>query len=167
MTRRLNISDVWVDPVNMDQALARVTDFIEKGDKPHCIFAVNPEKNFSVPKDPLLYETFKRADLLIPDGIGVVLAARVLHGIKLSRVPGVELMDNICRLSARKGSVDEGIKGSRDLALKKAKNLCKSLGIKQHVFSFRKEIGKSLDQKVRESGLGKEEVCAFCGIARR
>ena len=103
MTRRLNISDVWVDPVNMDQALARVTDFIEKGDKPHCIFAVNPEKNFSVPKDPLLYETFKRADLLIPDGIGVVLAARVLHGIKLSRVPGVELMDNICRLSARKG----------------------------------------------------------------
>jgi UDP-N-acetyl-D-mannosaminuronic acid transferase (WecB/TagA/CpsF family) len=29
----------------------------------------------------MLHETFKRADLLIPDGIGVVLAARMLHGV--------------------------------------------------------------------------------------
>lgn len=102
MNHRLNILDIWVDPVNMDQALERVTDFVESGDRPHSIFAVNPEKNFSVPKDPLLYKTFQTADLLIPDGIGVVQAAWVLHGVKLSRVPGVELMDNICRLSARK-----------------------------------------------------------------
>jgi len=87
----------------MDQVLARVTDFLERGDRPHSVFAVNPEKNFSVPKDSLLYDTFKTADLLIPDGIGVVLAARLLHGIKLQRLPGVELMDNICALSARNG----------------------------------------------------------------
>ncbi len=64
---------------------------------------MNPEKSFSVPQNPLLYKAFKTADLLIPDGIGVVLAARILHRIKLTRVPGVELMENICRLSAQKG----------------------------------------------------------------
>ena len=103
MTDRLKILSVWVDTVDMQQALALVSDFVEKGARPYSIFAVNPEKNFSVPKDTVLYDTFKTADLLLPDGIGMVLAAKVLYGVRLSRVPGVELMNNICRLSARKG----------------------------------------------------------------
>lgn len=100
---RLNILNIWVDPVTMDDALKKVTQFIEDGNRPHTIFAANPEKNFSVPRDPLLYEAFKSADLLIPDGIGVVMAARLLHHAKLSRLPGVELMHAICQLSAQKG----------------------------------------------------------------
>lgn len=100
---RLKILDVWVDPVNMDQAIEKVNDYVEKGDRPHAIFAVNPEKNFSVPKDNVLHETFMKADLLIPDGIGVVLAARILYGKKLSRVTGVDLNDSICALAARRG----------------------------------------------------------------
>jgi len=99
---RLPVIDLWVDPVDMEGALERVRQFVENGDRPHCIFAVNPEKNFSVPANPLLYETFKNADLLIPDGIGVVMAARILHHATLSRVPGVELMERICKLAAEK-----------------------------------------------------------------
>ena len=100
---RLKILNLWVDPVTMGQALDRVVEFVETGDRAHAIFAVNPEKNYSVPKDPMLLESFRSADLLIPDGIGVVLAARFLHHAKLSRVPGVELMGRICRLAAEKG----------------------------------------------------------------
>jgi N-acetylglucosaminyldiphosphoundecaprenol N-acetyl-beta-D-mannosaminyltransferase len=100
---RLNILNVWVDPVDMSGALARIERFIEEGDRPHSVFAVNPEKNYSVPRDSGLHKVFSQADLLIPDGIGVVMAARVLHRVRLKRVPGVELMDEICRLSARKG----------------------------------------------------------------
>lgn len=96
------ILNLWVDPVTMEQALEAVSEFIERGARVHSIFAVNPEKNFSVPKDPSLYESFKSADLLIPDGIGVVLAARLLYGLRLERVPGVELMHAICGLSARR-----------------------------------------------------------------
>jgi bacterial polymer biosynthesis proteins, WecB/TagA/CpsF family len=101
-SKRLPVVDLWVDPVNMEEALNRVSQFVEFGDRPHCIFAVNPEKNFSVPANPLLYETFKNADLFIPDGIGVVMAARILHHATLSRVPGVELMERICGLAAEK-----------------------------------------------------------------
>ncbi|MEW5802941.1 MAG: WecB/TagA/CpsF family glycosyltransferase [bacterium] len=100
---RLEILNIWVDPVDMEQALSQVRQFVEKGTRPHCIFAVNPEKEFSIPKDPVLYEIFKKADLLIPDGIGVVYAARILHGARLSRVPGVDLMAKICELAAQEG----------------------------------------------------------------
>lgn len=106
----------------MEQALARVKNFVEKGNQPHSIFAVNPEKNFSVPKNPILYETFRTADLLIPDGIGVVLAARLLYGIRLSRVPGVELMGNICKVSAQ-NAYKVFVYGAREDINKKAVNV--------------------------------------------
>jgi N-acetylglucosaminyldiphosphoundecaprenol N-acetyl-beta-D-mannosaminyltransferase len=99
---RLKILDVWVDPVDMSGALERVERFVEEGNRPHSVFAVNPEKNFSVPRDPQLHKVFSEADLLIPDGIGVVMAARILYRVRLARVPGVEMMEEICRLSARK-----------------------------------------------------------------
>jgi N-acetylglucosaminyldiphosphoundecaprenol N-acetyl-beta-D-mannosaminyltransferase len=103
MKKRLNILDIWVDPVDMNEAVACVESFITHGERPHIIFASNPEKNFSFPKNPFLLESFRNADLLIPDGIGVVKAAQILHGVRLTRVPGVELMHNICRLAATRG----------------------------------------------------------------
>ncbi len=47
----------------MEQALAKVSQFVEgrnggSSKSLHTIFAANPEKNFSVPKDPLLYRLF-------------------------------------------------------------------------------------------------------------
>lgn len=101
--KRLNILNVWVDQVDMQGSLSRVQRFVEQGSRPHSIFAVNPEKNFSITADEKLYGTFSQADLLIPDGIGVVIAARILYRARISRVPGVELMEQICRLSAEKG----------------------------------------------------------------
>jgi N-acetylglucosaminyldiphosphoundecaprenol N-acetyl-beta-D-mannosaminyltransferase len=103
ITDRLKILDVWVDPVTMSLALNRIESFVEHGSRPRAVFAVNPEKNFSVPKDPVLHDIFRCAGLLIPDGIGVVLAARILHGARLTRVPGVELMEKACELAASRG----------------------------------------------------------------
>lgn len=107
-----------MDPVDREQGIDRVRGFLQ-GNKPCSIFAVNPEKNFSVPKDPVLYDVFKHADLLIPDGIGIVLAARLLHSARLSRVPGVEFMKRICRLAAKENK-SVFIYGSREAVNKTA-----------------------------------------------
>jgi len=69
-------------------------------------------------------------------------------------------------------SVDEGIPDYRDESLKIAKNLCKKLGVKHHVFSFESELGKSLSGKVEEINRKGEEswegtACTYCGLARR
>ena len=100
MQERIKILDIWVDPVDRERAVDRVRSFLN-GKRPCSIFAVNPEKNFSVPNDPELYSVFKNADLLIPDGIGIVLAAKLLHGAHLRRVPGVEFMKDLCRLAEK------------------------------------------------------------------
>ena len=104
LRERLNIINMWVDPVNRNEAITRVEGFLRKGERPHTVFAANPEKNFSVPKDPALYETFKNADLLLPDGIGIVWAARILFGVRLERIPGSEFIFDICKLAANNGN---------------------------------------------------------------
>lgn len=69
-------------------------------------------------------------------------------------------------------TVDEGIRGYRDEALKFAIGNCRKLGIDHAVTSFKELYGYSLDEIVRitlekaESGKGLTP-CAYCGVLRR
>lgn len=103
MKNRLKILNIWVDPVTREEAAERVRSFIKNGTRSHCVFAANPEKNFSVRRDPEFYDCFRRADLLLPDGIGMVKAAELLHGAKLSRVPGSEFIFDVCEIARQEG----------------------------------------------------------------
>lgn len=103
MINRLKILNIWVDAVSKEMAQKRVHHFLNYGKRPHSIFASNPEKNFSFRKNPQLLETLKTADLLLPDGIGIVWAAWILYGVKLDRVPGSEFIFDICELAVKYG----------------------------------------------------------------
>jgi N-acetylglucosaminyldiphosphoundecaprenol N-acetyl-beta-D-mannosaminyltransferase len=103
LNSRLSILDIWVDPVNRDEAIDRVRSFLRSDDRPHSIFASNPGKQFSVPRDPALYECYRRADLLLPDGIGMVKAAKLLYGVEFSRLAGSDFIFDICRLAQEQG----------------------------------------------------------------
>ncbi len=67
-------------------------------------------------------------------------------------------------------TVDEGIKGYRDEALKIAGAYCAKLGVEHHVVSFKALYGFSLDEIVaRKRQKGEKELtsCAYCGVLRR
>jgi len=99
---RIDILGVPVDCVNMEQALDTVEVMIA-GDQPQYVIAVNPEKVIKARQDPKLLMQLHDAGLLIPDGIGVVIAARLLESVRMERVPGSELMPEICAKAAEKG----------------------------------------------------------------
>lgn len=101
MINRIKILDIWVDDVSREVAIDKVNCFLKHGERPHSIFASNPEKNFTLSKDPLLHEIFRKADLLLPDGIGVVWAARILYGIRMKRLPGSDFFFDICELASK------------------------------------------------------------------
>ena len=100
---RLDILGIAVDAVDMEGALAEVDRRIRVGSSPGYILAANPEKVYAIRRNPFLASFFREAALVIPDGIGVVLAMRWLHGRSISRVAGADLMQNICRISPQKG----------------------------------------------------------------
>lgn len=102
LPKRIEVLGVPVDCVDMQQSLERV-DHMLKGNKAEAVIAVNPEKVIKAQNNPTLLTRLRQAGLLIPDGIGLVVAARLLGLGRMERVPGSELMPAICDLAARKG----------------------------------------------------------------
>lgn len=67
-------------------------------------------------------------------------------------------------------SVDEGIKGYRDEALRLASLNCRKLNVDHHVISFKELYGYTLDEivtRLREDGREGLTPCAYCGVLRR
>lgn len=67
-------------------------------------------------------------------------------------------------------SVDEGIRGYRDKAIKMAAENCEKLGIKHHIVSFKQLYGYTLDQivkRLKRKGGDALTPCAYCGVLRR
>lgn len=67
-------------------------------------------------------------------------------------------------------TVDEGIKGYRDEALKIAEGACGKLGVEHHVVSFKRLFGVTLDEIVRRQKDDAEHhvtACTYCGVLRR
>jgi len=99
---RVRILGVPMDCVTMGEAVL-IADEMVKAHRPGGIFAINPEKIVTAGTDPALLNALDGASLLIPDGVGAVVAAR-LGGVRnLHRVSGADLMPELCALAALRG----------------------------------------------------------------
>jgi len=85
-------------------AVESIIDRIKKGQKSLC-FAINPEKIYRVQSDIELKEVINTADIHICDGVGVVIATKILYGRRIHRITGIQLF---CDLIAR--AEKEGLK---------------------------------------------------------
>lgn len=63
--------------------------------------------------------------------------------------------------------VNEGIKGYRDKTIREAKELCKKLDVPLKIYSFRKEIGYTMDKIATSKRKDREVSCTYCGVFRR
>jgi N-acetylglucosaminyldiphosphoundecaprenol N-acetyl-beta-D-mannosaminyltransferase len=96
--KRISILNTWIDVCTKELVLETIIDVLENSRSAISVFATNPEKNYHVLHNKKLYNVIKNSKVLIPDGIGMVFAARLLYGIKIKRVPGIDIMDEICNL---------------------------------------------------------------------
>lgn len=100
--RQVHILGIRVDNVNSDEALALLERFISDG-RPHHVATVNPEFIAAAQKDPLFAEILDRTHLNLPDGQGLIWAARILGSPLKQRVTGVDTVLKLAELSAQKG----------------------------------------------------------------
>ena len=86
---RVDVLGVAFDNVTMDEAVERALDLLER-DGPHLVATPNPEIVQRAQKDPEFADILARADLVIPDGVGVIYAAKILGRPLKARVPGID-----------------------------------------------------------------------------
>ena len=88
----------------LEEVRKRLKSASNKDEKPFIVVTPNPEQLVLAQKDIELAEILNKADVAIPDGIGLVWAMHYLAGMSdIKRIPGVELMEDLVRLSARGG----------------------------------------------------------------
>lgn len=98
-----NILGVKIHAVTTAQTLAEIEKFIARGG-PHQITTVNPEFVVAAQTDPVFRQIINRASLAFADGTGLLKAARWLNQPLLpERIPGVEMVEALAKLSAQKG----------------------------------------------------------------
>jgi N-acetylglucosaminyldiphosphoundecaprenol N-acetyl-beta-D-mannosaminyltransferase len=99
---RRRVYGVNVDVIGQTQAVSRIMRWCQTG---HCGIVVTPNLDHVVKlqQDERLRRAYDVADLILADGLPLVLAARLDGGPRLKLVTGSDLIDPICAAAAREG----------------------------------------------------------------
>lgn len=93
---KIDIMGIEFDNVTLDEATDNVLDFL-KQDKKGYIVTPNAEIAYSCRKDEELFDIVKNADFILPDGIGVIYASKILKNPLKQKVAGIDFADNLMR----------------------------------------------------------------------
>jgi N-acetylglucosaminyldiphosphoundecaprenol N-acetyl-beta-D-mannosaminyltransferase len=98
----IDLLGLRVSRVNRAQAMEVLLRFIESGE-PHLVATADASMHVIAGQDPELRGILNRADLVTPDGTGILWASRKLGTPLEERVSGVDLAEQLCRESSRRG----------------------------------------------------------------
>lgn len=99
----LSVLGVRVDSFeSYEQSVEQVARTIAVGPKAFWV-AINPQKVYRAMHDRELYEAIDQADVRICDGVGVAIAASLLHGRKIKRCTGCDLFFHLIPVAAARG----------------------------------------------------------------
>ena len=94
MNTKIDVLGVWVDKVTIDGALEKLMHFLEE-DAPHAVYTPNSEILMRAYRDEKFRDVLNTAELITPDGIGVVYASKILKDPLSERVGGFDLASRL------------------------------------------------------------------------
>lgn len=99
---KVNLLDVGIDAIDMEETVNLIARFIRSG-RPHRVMTINPEFLYRAQFNGELRRLAKRADLVTPDGVGIVWACRLAGNPVPERVTGIDLMLRLVERAAAEG----------------------------------------------------------------
>ena len=94
---KLPIFGVPFSTMNMQNTVRYLTEAIERREANHVITA-NPIMVMAAVNDPQMLQIMQRADLVVPDGAGIVWAANYVNRPLPERVTGFDLLHHLMKL---------------------------------------------------------------------
>lgn len=99
---RVSVMGVPIDPFTMDETVKKVCEFIDQRIFAHVI-GVNADKYLQMCDSDEMDEIVRACELINADGASMLLAAKKL-GVEIpERVAGIDLMYELCAVSAERG----------------------------------------------------------------
>jgi len=102
--QEIDVLGLPVHKINMQGAIGFIEALIKESDNCDCsyIIAQNAEKIMMSLKNKEIRKIISNANLIIPDGVGVSLATKILYRYPTDRVPGFDLFLEILKLAKQK-----------------------------------------------------------------
>ncbi len=93
MSHRIRLFDIDIDPLKQSEAVARLMGWIRDDGVPQCRYVVTPNVDHTrlLQESADLRAAYSDADLVLADGMPVVLASRLLRRPLPERVTGADL----------------------------------------------------------------------------
>ncbi|MDY6915122.1 MAG: WecB/TagA/CpsF family glycosyltransferase, partial [Candidatus Cloacimonadota bacterium] len=88
--------------IKMQQAVELVEQIVDSNKKEE-IFFVNPHCLNKIFKDISYYRILRKAKYIFPDGIGINIAAKMLHNPLVENLNGTDLLPFLCEIAVKKG----------------------------------------------------------------
>ncbi len=88
---RVSILGIEIDDLDLQEAVNRINGYIEKG-QPSMVVTANPEMIMLAEADREFRECLQQARMVTADGIGLVIAAKILGTPLRQRVTGIDLV---------------------------------------------------------------------------
>ncbi len=127
MKEIVKILGINIDKITLKEAVQRVKDFLNDFDykKPKVIFTPNTEVVMIARNNDKLKEIINQADIIVPDGIGLVHASRVKKNKLPERVTGFELSLKLLEVANENRCSLFVLGGQEGTAKKAAENITK------------------------------------------
>lgn len=102
MENKISLLGAGIHNVTMKEAMTVVDSFVAEGGL-HQIITLNAEILYQAQENQRLLRLINKADLVTPDGSGIVWGADYLGMPLKERVSGIDLLWEICRVAPEKG----------------------------------------------------------------
>jgi N-acetylglucosaminyldiphosphoundecaprenol N-acetyl-beta-D-mannosaminyltransferase len=98
----VSILGLRVDRASSDEVLEKIRGYIAER-RPRHLVTADASMAVIARRDTELCEIVRNADVVTPDGAGILWASRLLRSPIAHKVSGVDLVADLCRLSAEQG----------------------------------------------------------------
>ncbi|MFZ2024725.1 MAG: WecB/TagA/CpsF family glycosyltransferase [Microgenomates group bacterium] len=131
--------DVNITVDTKEAILSDIVEYVQEGmsatkKTPLVIVTPNPEQLVEASKNKEFQLILNRADIAIPDGVGIVFGMKLIRGIKLTRISGIDLVSDLVRM-ANKNHLTIGFVGGQNDVAHKALIALQSSYIELHGWS--------------------------------
>lgn len=143
---RIRILNTQIDNCTMTEAADAVM-MMAHGRKPSYVVTPNLDFLLNMDEDPEFNEACREADLILADGISIVLLAKLLRQPLKEKVSGSDLSPIICKRAAEEGMSIFLLGAAPGVAEKAAENLKRSFPALKVVGTYSPPIGFEHDDE--------------------
>ena len=115
------ILDYSISTLRLPDCIEQITDWLDQSDSPRFFACANPHSIQVAESDDLFKQALQGADLLTPDGVGIVLASRQLGGSIRERVTGSDVFAGLHAAINERGGYSVFFLGSTEEVLEDIK----------------------------------------------